>query len=106
MPLLAASLHKSGNGMASMFIAWAVLDFQGAASQSVLVRDNGATEPPDYRIPRNVCNVRVRMIGVDPHLAVEVVADRFVVRHLPQVSSKANVSGPQFSKQAVEPASS
>lgn len=66
--------------MIAGYIAWVTITADDSQSpHSVLVRDNGATEPPDYRVsPR--ARIRVQMLKPGDRRYVEVCNERLVIR--------------------------
>lgn len=61
------------------YIAWVLVGSGDRSPQSVLIRQDGSTEPPNYHIPSHA-NVNVQMLVREKDLGVEVRGDRFVVR--------------------------
>ena len=65
--------------MARQFIAWALVKIGAETPMSVLIRRNGATEPPNYHVPPEA-EVNVQMLVRQKHIEVAVVDGQFVVR--------------------------
>jgi hypothetical protein len=76
------------------YIAWVTVTTDESQSpHSVLMREDGATEPPDYRVPPRA-RVRVQMLQPGEKRYVEICDDRLRVRDLSSYGAISEIGLP------------